>query len=81
MNDATALERPEVMTELGQATLRRLLRSWFDFERRLSRVAIVRRLETDQFDVEDYRNLLLNLRQQVVEGARWITRCAVELRP
>ena len=28
--------RPAVLSELGQATLRRLLRAWFDFERRLA---------------------------------------------
>ena len=76
MSEPVAMERPDVLTETGQDLLRRLLRSWFDFERRLSRVPIIRRLELNQFTVEDYQKLLLNLRPQVVEGARWITRCA-----
>ncbi|MEL7185115.1 MAG: iron-containing redox enzyme family protein [Pseudomonadota bacterium] len=76
MADPVAMERPDVLSAVGQETLRRLLRTWFDFERRLARVPLIRRLDLDQFTVEDYRKLLLNLRPQVVEGSRWITRCA-----
>lgn len=76
MGEPTTLDRPDVLTELGQETLRRLIRVWFDFERRLAKVPIVRRLDLGQFDRDDYQNLLLNMRPQVVEGARWISRCA-----
>jgi hypothetical protein len=76
MSESLAIERPDVLTDVGQETLRRLLRVWFDFERRLAKVPIVRRLDLGQFDLRDYQNLLLNLRPQVVEGARWISRCA-----
>jgi 3-oxoacyl-[acyl-carrier-protein] synthase-3 len=76
MSEPVALDRPEVLTELGQETLRRLIRVWFEFERRLAKVPIVRRLDLGQFNLEDYQNLLLNMRPQVVEGARWIARCA-----
>lgn len=64
------------LTANSQRCLQQLMRVWFDFERRLSRVPIVQRLERGQFDVDDYRNLLLHLRQQVIEGGRWISRCA-----
>lgn len=64
------------MSDLGQSTLRGLLRAWFDFERRLARVPIVQRLDLGTFTLDDYQRLLLNLRQQVIEGSRWITRCA-----
>jgi hypothetical protein len=30
------ITRPAALTELGQATLRRLMREWFEFERRLA---------------------------------------------
>src|SRR5690606_20976493 len=60
----------------AQQCLQQLLRIWFDFERRLNRVPIIRRLEAGSFTLEDYQSLLLNLRQQVIEGSRWITRCA-----
>lgn len=76
MSESVALDRPDVLTELGQETLRRLIRVWFDFERRLARVPIVRRMDLGQFNLEDYQNLLLNMRPQVVEGSRWIARCA-----
>lgn len=72
----TELARPETLTPLGQETLRRLMREWFDFERVLSAVPIVRRLDLGTFSRQDYQNLLLNLRPQVVEGSRWISRCA-----
>jgi 3-oxoacyl-[acyl-carrier-protein] synthase-3 len=76
MSEPVALDRPDVLTELGQETLRQLIRVWFDFERRLAKVPIIRRLDLGQFNLEDYQNLLLNMRPQVVEGARWIARCA-----
>ncbi len=76
MASSVEIARPEVMTDLGQDLLRRLMRAWFDFERNLEKVPIVRRLNTDKFTIEDYQNLLLHLRQQVIEGSRWIARSA-----
>jgi hypothetical protein len=73
---ASELERPTALTDLGQATLRRLMREWFDFERRLSAVPIIRRLDLGTFTRADYQRLLLNLRPQVIEGSRWISRAA-----
>ena len=62
--------------EQGQELLRELLLVWLDFERRLGQVPILKRLEEGRFTREDYKCLLRNLRPQVVEGARWITRAA-----
>jgi hypothetical protein len=73
---SSVIERPEALSEIRQATLRRLMRVWFEFERRLAAVPIIKRLDLGTFTREDYRQLLLNLRPQVVEGSRWITRCA-----
>lgn len=61
---------------LAQECLQALMRVWFDFERRLNRVPIIQRLEQGTFNRDDYLALLLNLRQQVIEGSRWITRSA-----
>ncbi len=69
-------EKELTLGPLAQETLRHLLRVWLDFERRLSQVPIIRRLEQKTFTPEDYRRLLLNLRPQVVEGSRWIARAA-----
>lgn len=60
----------------AKRTLRRLMRVWFDFERQLANVPVIARLDDGTFTIEDYRRLLLNLRPQVVEGARWISRAA-----
>lgn len=49
---------------------------WADFERMLRATPIVRRIEAGQVTVKDYKMLLRNLRQQVMEGARWIARAA-----
>jgi hypothetical protein len=73
---ANEIARPAALTELGQATLRRLMREWFEFERRLATVPIIKRLDLGTFTRDDYQRLLLNLRPQVVEGSRWISRCA-----
>jgi Iron-containing redox enzyme len=73
---AIETERPAALSELGQETLRRLMREWFEFERLLAAVPIVRRLDLGTFTRADYLQLLLNLRPQVVEGSRWISRCA-----
>jgi hypothetical protein len=70
-----AMARVE-LSGLAQTTLRDLLRVWFAFERRLARVPIVQRLHAGTFTRDDYLRLLLNLRQQVIEGSRWISRGA-----
>jgi 3-oxoacyl-[acyl-carrier-protein] synthase-3 len=49
---------------------------WADFERMLRAVPMVQRIEEGVATLEDYKRLLVNLRQQVMEGARWIARAA-----
>lgn len=61
---------------VAQGLVRDLARVWLEFESSLGRVPIVRKLHAGQFQLEDYKRLLLNLRQQVVEGGRWIARAA-----
>ena len=61
---------------LQQRLVRELTRVWIDFEQKLVQVPIVARLEWGRLRIDDYRTLLLNLRQQVVEGSRWIARAA-----
>ncbi len=69
-------ERELTLGANAQETLRHLLSVWLDFERRLSLIPIIRRLEQKTFTPEDYKTLLLNLRPQVIEGSRWISRAA-----
>jgi 3-oxoacyl-[acyl-carrier-protein] synthase-3 len=58
---------------------RGLARIWIDLESGLATVPIVARLLGGRLRLEDYQALLLNLRQQVVEGGRWISRAASSL--
>jgi 3-oxoacyl-[acyl-carrier-protein] synthase-3 len=62
--------------DIKAALWRNLLNVWIDFESRLNQIPIIDRMNRGRLRVEDYRLLLLNLRQQVVEGARWISRAA-----
>jgi 3-oxoacyl-[acyl-carrier-protein] synthase-3 len=58
---------------------------WADFERRLAGIPVVRRMEDGTITLDEYHELLLNLRQQVIEGGRWIALTAssmsIELAP
>lgn len=65
-----------VLTETGKNCLQGLLKVWLDFDLAITKVPIVRRLEQGRLSIEDYQNLLVNMRQQVIEGSRWISRCA-----
>ncbi|MGH9493264.1 MAG: beta-ketoacyl-ACP synthase III, partial [Terriglobales bacterium] len=72
-----AAPMPVRQTQDLQAELtRRLAQVWIDFEGRLAHVPIVDKMNRRKMRPEDYRMLLLNLRQQVVEGGRWIARAA-----
>jgi 3-oxoacyl-[acyl-carrier-protein] synthase III len=80
------VERPPVPSPLGEPadddgevirwTVLELARVWGDFETQLRAVPMIRRIESGQAHLADYRRLLLHLRQQVVEGGRWISRAA-----
>jgi 3-oxoacyl-[acyl-carrier-protein] synthase-3 len=60
----------------AQELVRQLTGVWFDFDARLQRVPIVQRLNAGRLTLEDYKALLFNLRQQVIDGSRWISRAA-----
>jgi len=49
---------------------------WAEFKQALGQVPIVRRIEDGTATRADYRRLLLNVRQQVVDGGRWISLAA-----
>ncbi len=68
-------DRPALASELR----RRLAIAWIDFAEAVRLVPIVARIESGRASLDDYRALLLDLRQQVVEGSRWIARAASNL--
>ena len=59
-----------------ETLIRDLMILWSDFDRELKSVPFIHRMERGRITLEDYSQLLLNLRQQVMEGARWISRAA-----
>jgi 3-oxoacyl-[acyl-carrier-protein] synthase-3 len=58
-----------------------LARVWAELEQSLGQVPVVRRITGGTATVDDYRRLLLNLRQQVVDGGRWISLAAANFSP
>ncbi|MFN8015420.1 MAG: 3-oxoacyl-ACP synthase [Acidimicrobiia bacterium] len=60
----------------SEDVIRNLLIVWTDFESRLNNVPILKKLSNSRFTIDDYKELLVNHRQQVVEGSRWIARAA-----
>lgn len=56
--------------------VRQLTRCWIDFEYKLNQVPIIQKLNQGNFTLEDYKLLMCNIRQQVVEGSQWIARAA-----
>ena len=66
---------------LAQQLIRELTLVWFDLEDRLQRVPLLQRLYAGRITLEDYRALLFNLRQQVIDGSRWIARAASSITP
>ncbi len=67
----SADDSPAVTQAFGE-----LAEVWAELQRALARVPVVRRIEDGSATLEDYRRLLLNLRQQVVDGGRWISLAA-----
>lgn len=66
---------------IAQELFRGLARVWLEFEDRLQQVPIVSKLNRGRFTMDDYRHLLFDLRQQVIDGSRWIARAASSITP
>ncbi len=60
-------------------TLRRLAVVFTGFEGRLEQTPLIRKLTRGRFELDDYRAFLIGLRQQVKEGALWMSRAASHL--
>jgi len=65
-----------VLNSHAQVCLQQLLRVWLGFERDLSKVPLLRRIDLGTYTAEDHQIFLRNIRQQVIEGSRWIARTA-----
>lgn len=62
--------------KLIESTARQLLQVWGNFDASLNQVPLISKIQSGKIRLEDYKMLLLNLRQQVVEGSGWISRAA-----
>lgn len=69
MADST---KPDQVAE----TLRKLAVVFADFEQRLEATPLIRKLQRGRFELADYQAFLVNLRQQVKDGALWMSRAA-----
>jgi hypothetical protein len=56
--------------------LRKLAVVWTEFEGRLEATPLIRKLTRGRFELGDYLAFLVNLRQQVKDGALWMSRAA-----
>ncbi len=56
--------------------LRKLAVVFTAFEGRLDQTPLIRKLTRGRFEMEDYRAFLIGLRQQVKDGALWMSRAA-----
>lgn len=57
-------------------TLRKLAVEFAVFEQRLEATPLIRKLTRGRFEIGDYHGFLINLRQQVKDGALWMSRAA-----
>jgi 3-oxoacyl-[acyl-carrier-protein] synthase-3 len=64
---------------LQEWLVRQLVQVWIDFENKLNHVPIIDKLNRGRFTLEDYKLLLSNIRQQVIDGSQWIARAASNL--
>ena len=63
------------MSETAE-TLRRLTIAFTEFEGRLEQTPLIRKLTRGRFELADYQAFLVQLRQQVKDGALWMSRAA-----
>jgi 3-oxoacyl-[acyl-carrier-protein] synthase-3 len=64
------------MSDSVSDVLRKLTIVFTEFEGRLEQTPLIRKLMRGRFELADYQAFLLQLRQQVKEGALWMSRAA-----
>lgn len=73
------IEAPVIRTSgmpVQEWLVRQLTSVWVDFESSLRQVPVVQKIYNGSLSLEDYKLLLVNLRQQVIDGSQWIARAA-----
>ena len=73
------VETPELnvnKNETSEWLIRQLAQVWIDFETELLKVPIITKIHAGKLSLSDYKLLLHDLRQQVIDGSQWISRAA-----
>ena len=73
------MEAPELIlqpSEVAEWLVRQLTQVWINFETELLNVPIIHKIHSGNLSREDYKLLLHDLRQQVIDGSQWISRAA-----
>jgi len=73
------IEPPELVIDKNETSewlVRNLAQIWIDFETELLKVPIITKIHDGQLSLSDYKLLLIDLRQQVIDGSQWISRAA-----
>ncbi len=73
------IEAPELIIDKNPTSewlIRQLSQIWVDFESKLMKVPIVDKIQNGHLELADYKLLLHDLRQQVIDGSQWISRGA-----
>ncbi|MNL14367.1 3-oxoacyl-(acyl carrier protein) synthase III [compost metagenome] len=77
--DIAEIKPPEIRVQdkpVQEWLVRQLTGVWFDFERGLQQVPVVKKIFKGTLTLDEYKRLLVNLRQQVIDGSQWIARAA-----
>lgn len=73
------VESPELVVNKNPTSewlVRQLAQIWIDFETKLLGVPVVKKIHDGKLTLDDYKLLLKDLRQQVIDGSQWISRAA-----
>lgn len=73
------IEAPELIIDKNETSewlVRELVQIWIDFESELLKVPVITKIHDGKLSMDDYKLLLLDLRQQVIDGSQWISRAA-----
>lgn len=63
-------------TPVSEWLIRQLAQIWIAFETNLLKVPIIAKIHNGKISLDDYKLLLRDLRQQVIDGSQWISRAA-----
>lgn len=63
-------------SETQEWLVRQLVNVWIDFEQRINHVPIIDKMNKGVMTLDDYKLLMLNIRQQVIDGSQWIARAS-----